>query len=245
MKKAGYQRRSYREHLFAKGLYSAQVVYRETDLQIFSDKPPDVDFCEKRIILYRAQIEKYITRDNKFLTSLKPVPVEISAPLIVKRMARSAELANVGPMAAVAGAIADFLGRDLLRRGSREVIVENGGDIFLKLSKTRKIGFYTGARGAWRSLALKIRPQDTPLGICTSSGTIGHSLSFGAADSVTILSSSACLADAAATAVCNRTVSLQEAEGAIDFAGSIKGVSAAIVIFGKRMFCWGRLEFFR
>ncbi len=130
--------------------------------------------------------------------------------MIVKTMAEAAEKAGVGPMAAVAGAIAEYVGRELLPF-SREVIVENGGDIFLKTQKTRSIGIYAGESSPFTGkLALRIEPKDTPLGICTSAGTVGHSLSFGKCDAAILVSPSASLADAAATAVGNL---IQSADG--------------------------------
>ena len=137
------------------------------------------------------------------LTALVPFPVGDDAPAIARAMAEAAAKVNVGPMAAVAGAFAEFVGRDLLKY-SPEVIVENGGDIFLKSTKSRLVGVYAGEDSPLTGqVALKIEPLDTPLGVCTSSGTVGHSLSFGKADAVVALSRSTALADAAATAIGN------------------------------------------
>jgi ApbE superfamily uncharacterized protein (UPF0280 family) len=158
-------------------------------------------------------------------------------------MSAQAKKANVGPMATVAGAIAEFLGRDLLKKGYKEVIVENGGDIFLKTAKTRLIGIYAGKSKLWNRLKLKIKPKDTPLGICTSSGTIGHSLSFGSADSVVILSRNASLADAVATATANRVNSKEDFQKSLNFARSIKGICAVVIILGNNLISWGKIEF--
>ena len=121
---------------------------------------------------------------------------------LVKEMIRVSTLANVGPMAAVAGAMAEFVSKDLLKI-SKQVIVENGGDIYLATSRERTIGIYAGTSPLSMKLGITISPEDSPLGVCTSSGTVGPSLSFGKADAVCILSKSAALADAAATAVGN------------------------------------------
>ncbi|MFH0855636.1 MAG: UPF0280 family protein [Candidatus Omnitrophota bacterium] len=238
-------RRFYRDWARAKGLYSLHLAAKETDLQIFTDKPVKAEFIEERIRAYRWEIENYINKDHRFLTSLKPIPVELNAAPIVKDMASQAGKANVGPMSTVAGAIAEFLGKDLLGAGYKEVIVENGGDIFLKSRKIRKIGVYVGRSKMWNKLQLEIKPKDTPLGICTSSGTMGHSLSFGCADSVVIISKSASLADSVATATANRINSKEDLQRALDFARSVKGVSGVVIILKNNLITWGKVEFVR
>ncbi|GAG89833.1 unnamed protein product, partial [marine sediment metagenome] len=111
-----------------------------------------------------------------FLTSLEPLFVSDNAPRIVKSMSEAAKRVGTGPMASVAGAIAEFVGNELLAF-SPEIILENGGDIFLKSSKKRLIGIYAGKSPLTGKIGLEINGDDTPLGICTSSGTVGHSLS--------------------------------------------------------------------
>lgn len=219
------------------------IAAKETDLQVLTNKPADKSFIEERIRTYRWDIENYIDRDRRFLTALKPLAVELSAPEIVKEMSLQSSKANVGPMASVAGAIAEFLGRDLLKKGHKEVIIENGGDIFIKTRKVRAIGIYAGKSRLLSKLKLQIRPKDTPLGICTSSGTIGHSLSFGCADSVVILSRSVILADAVATATANLVQSKADLQKAVDFARSIKGITGVIIIFRNNLISWGKVEF--
>jgi ApbE superfamily uncharacterized protein (UPF0280 family) len=156
-------------------------------------------------------------------------------------MASVSQLAGVGPMAAVAGAIAEAIGRDLLAF-SPEVIVENGGDIFLKISKKRLVGIYAGQSSFTKGIALEIMPRETPLGICTSSGTVGHSLSLGSADAVTVLSPSAALADAAATALCNVVKAKDDIPQAIEKAQGIEGLRGVIVIAGDEIGVWGRVK---
>lgn len=216
---------------------------KETDLQILTDKPLDRDFVKERIRLYRWDIENYINKDRRFLVALKPIEVELTASAIIKAMNSAAKLANVGPMAAVAGAVAEFLGKDLLKKGYKDVIVENGGDIFLKTRKERQIGIYAGRSRLWNRLALKIKAEDTPLGVCTSSGTIGHSLSFGQADSAVIISRNTALADAVATACANRVNSKKDLGQALDFARSVKGICGVIIIFRNNLVSWGKIKF--
>ena len=192
------QPKTYRLWVGDKDLVSFTAVVKETDLYIRAQKNLSRKAL-KAILKYRASLEDYIKRYPLFLTSLKPLPVADDAPKIVKEMARAAEKVGIGPMAAVAGAIAEFVGRDLLPFSS-EMIVENGGDIFLNSTKRRVVGVYAGESSFSGRIALEIEPEETPLGICTSSGTVGHSLSYGKADAVMVLSPSATLADAAATA---------------------------------------------
>ena len=243
MKTDKYQKRSYRDWIIYKDLYLARIAIKETDLQILTDRLIDKDFVEERLRLYRQDIEGYITKDRRFLTSLKPVEPEFKTKPIVKEMSRAAKKANVGPMAAVAGAIAQFLGRDLLRKGYKDVIIENGGDIFLKTRKTCKVGIYGGRSKLWKGLRLKIKPQDTPLGICTSSGTVGHSLSFGLADAAVIIAKQPSLADAVATATANRVRSKKDLSKALDFAKSVKGVLGVVIIIKDSLISWGKVEF--
>jgi ApbE superfamily uncharacterized protein (UPF0280 family) len=172
---------------------------------------------------------------------LDPYQAEAEAPAIVKEMARVSQLTGVGPMAAVAGAIAEAVGRDLLAF-SPEVIVENGGDIFLKISKKRLVGIYAGQSAFTKKIALEIMPQETPLGICTSSGTVGHSLSLGGADAVIALASSAALADAAATALGNIVKEADDIPEAIDKAQSVEGLRSVVIIVGDKIGVWGKVR---
>lgn len=238
-----YQKRFYRNWIQSKDLLSTRITVQETDLQIFTDRPLDKGFLKEKVHLYRRQIEDYISKDRRFLTSLKPIEVELKAPLIIREMAKSAKKASVGPMAAVAGGLAEFLGRDLLSKGYKDIIIENGGDIFLAIRKTCKVGIYTGKSRLFKGLKLKINPQDTPLGICTSSGTVGHSLSFGLADAVVILSKRASLADAVATATANRVRTREDLQEAVDFAKSVKGILGVMIIIKNNLISWGKVKF--
>jgi len=243
MKRKGYQKRFYRKRIKAPGLLPARIVIAETDLEILTDRPLDKVFARERTIFYRRQIESYIAKDKRFFSSLKPVAVELTAPPIVKEMAAAARKTNVGPMAGVAGAIAEFLGKDLLNKGYKEVIIENGGDIFMKSSRLRRVGIYSGGSRRWNKLFLKVRPQDTPLGICASSGTIGHSLSFGRTQSAVVLSKSPILSDAAATAAANRVNSKEDFPQALAFLKTIRGLTGAVIIVDNYLFSWGKVEF--
>jgi hypothetical protein len=144
-------------------------------------------------------------------------------------------------MAAVAGAIAEAVGKDLLAF-SPEVIVENGGDIFLKISRKRLVGICAGQSSLTNKIALEIMPGETPLGICTSSGTMGHSLSLGSADAVIVLSPSTSLADAAATALGNVVKTADDIPQAIEKAQSIEGLRGVVIIVDDKMGVWGKVR---
>ncbi len=245
MKSLRYQRRFYRDWAGSKDLKFTHIIAKETDLEIFTNRAVDKEQICEQIRLYRWDIENYINKDPRFLTTLRPISVEINAPRIIQEMACVAKKADVGPMASVAGAIAEFLGKGLLKQGYKDVIVENGGDIFLKTSKRRSVGLYAGRSKLWNKLRLNIKPKDTPLGICTSSATIGHSLSFGCADSVVVLSRSTVLADAVATATCNKIKSKEDLKPALDYAKSVPGVAGVIIIVKNNLISWGKVEFSR
>lgn len=222
-----------------------RVAVKETDLDVSVRKERYSreleEITENLVILYRNHLEKYIESDPGFLKSHDPYEVKHNAPAIAATMAGAARSAGVGPMAAVAGAISEAVGRDLLKY-SRDVIVENGGDIFIKTGRIRKIGVFAGKSPLSYRVALEIRPDDTPMGICTSSGTVGHSLSLGCADAVVIVSPSTPLADAVATATGNIVRSERDLEKAVDYALSVPGVAGALVILGQFLAVKGKIK---
>ena len=235
-----YEPRTYRHWIKDKDLVSFNIVVKETDLYIRASR--NLERKALKIVLkYRSKLERYIEQHPTFLTSLKPLPVDEKAPLIVKEMLESAARVGVGPMASVAGAIAEFVGSELLAF-SPEVIVENGGDIYLKSLKKRLIGIYAGKSPLTGKISLEINEKDTPLGICTSSGTVGHSLSYGKADAVIVLSKSATLADAAATAIGNLIVQPSDIPSGVEFAKGIDGLMGVIIIKDDKLGVWGEVK---
>lgn len=235
-----YQPRSYRHWIRDKDLVSFNVVVRETDLYIRARRNLERKTL-KAVSKYRVSLERYVERHPEFLAALKPIRVGKDAPQIVKAMAKAAKEVGVGPMASVAGAIAEYVGRELLPFSS-ELIVENGGDIFLKTLKRRLIGVYAGESPFTGKITLEIQPEETPLGICTSSGTVGHSLSFGRADACIVLSLSTSLADAAATAIGNLTVEASDIPRGIDFAKGVEGIKGVVIIKGDQIGIWGEVK---
>ena len=235
-----YQPRAYRHWIKNRDLVSFNVAVKQTDLYIQAQHNLK-DKALKSVLKHRSALEKYIKHHPLFLTTLEPYEVEKDAPAIVKDMAEASRVAGVGPMAAVAGAIAETIGRDLLPFSS-EVIVENGGDIFLKILKKRLVGIYAGQSPFTGKIALEIKPQETPLGICTSSATVGHSLSLGSADAVVALSPSTSLADAIATAIGNMVKNADDVPKAIERAQSIDLLHGIIIIIGNKVGIQGKVK---
>jgi ApbE superfamily uncharacterized protein (UPF0280 family) len=228
MKEDTYQPRTYRHWIDSKDLVEFTVTVKETDLYIRATTNLHKK-ARKAVIKYRVQLEKYIEQNPAFQESLEPLASDANAPYIVKMMVEAGEKAGVGPMAAVAGAIAESVGKELLEY-SPEVIVENGGDIFIKSLKKRVVGIFAGESPLSGKLGLEIDPKDTPLGICTSSGTVGHSLSYGQADAVVAVAVSATLAGAVATAIGNRVKKVDDIAAAIEFGGSISDLKGLVII---------------
>ena len=235
-----YEPRTYRHWIKDQNPVSFNIIVEETDLYISASTNVRRKAL-KLVLKYRDMLKKYIGRHPDFLTSLKPLPVSDDAPAIVKAMSASAEKAGVGPMAAVAGAIAEFVGAELLNF-SPEIIIENGGDIYLKSLKKRIIGIYAGKSPLSGKIGLEIEASDTPLGICTSSGTVGHSLSYGKADAIIALAGSATLADAAATAIGNLIQEPADIPRGTDFAKGIDGIRGVIIIKDTNMGIWGEVK---
>ena len=237
------EKRSYRRLAILDRLASFQVTVQETDLMIQSEEDL-TDVCREEILTQRGYIEHYIQRFPEFRTTLTPWNLDQPAPEIVRKMIAAGKKAGVGPMAAVAGAMAETIGQ-LLRRHSKEVIVENGGDIYLALKGSLTIGLFAGQSPLSMRIGLQLEPGREPLAVCTSSGTVGHSLSFGRADAVCIVARQCALADAAATAVANRVPSGDAIPEAIRFARTIEGVEGVVAVCGEQMGLWGDMRIVR
>ncbi len=230
-----FEPRKYRDLMSGQNLVYFNCMVKETDLQVGANRLMEGE-VRAAVVRYRQQIEDYIRANPEFLISLSPVDAKPWAPEIVKRMCWAGQMAGVGPMAAVAGAVSESVGQDMLDNWyTREIIVENGGDIFMKTDIPRKVGIYAGNSPLSQAFAVEVRPEQSPLGVCTSAGTVGHSLSFGRADAAVILARDAALADAVATATGNWAHGEDDLERAVEFALSIEGVFGALVILGDRM----------
>ncbi|MBW2631797.1 MAG: UPF0280 family protein [Deltaproteobacteria bacterium] len=236
-----YRERTYRNRISKRGLISFQTKIKETDLYIGADSDYRNAAMES-VHRHREFIEEYIRHNPQFINSMTPVESDEFAPAIIREMTEASSRCGVGPMASVAGAIARNVGLDLMKH-SDNVIIENGGDIFLKLmNKDATVGIFAGNSPLSYKVSVRIKCGGAPAGVCTSSGTVGHSLSFGRADAVCVTSESATLADAAATAICNRVKRAGDIKKALDFGLRIEGVMGVVVIMGDKLGIRGDIE---
>jgi ApbE superfamily uncharacterized protein (UPF0280 family) len=235
-----YAERFYRKRVRSRGLVTFEVAVKETDLSVSAEKSLEK---ETRDLVFdaRHQIETYISAHPEFLTTLRPYPADACAPPLVREMIECTKEVGVGPMASVAGAIAQHVGKGLLERTS-EVIVENGGDLFLKVNRPVTVAVFAAASPLSGKVGIVVSPEKTPLGVCTSSGTVGHSYSTGIADAGCVVSASATFADGAATALCNRIQSPKDLDRVGTWAEKTKGVLGILVILGGKMATWGKIE---
>ena len=234
-----YRERDYRR-VVNSPLNHQRVVVQETDIHLYSALPAD-EMAREIVITQRGHIEKYMAQHPGFMQALAPWPEDPFAPPIVQAMIRAGRQAGVGPMAAVAGAVAEQVGCRVLTV-SPEVIVENGGDIYLSSRSSLTVAVFAGASPISMKIGIGIESAGAPQAVCTSSGTVGHSLSFGCADAVCVLSSSCPLADAAATAIANRVKSADDIQPSIDWGRRMGDLFGILIIAGPKMGVWGRLK---
>ena len=235
-----YQPRDYRNQIRHDRLEAFRVTVKETDLHVQAEKNLE-EMVRDRILYYRGVIEGYLAAHPGFGTAMVPWQHPDPMPKIVYDMVLAGQAAHVGPMAAVAGAMAEYVGTDLLSE-SPEVIVENGGDIFLKTKEMVTVAVYAGSSPLNLKIGIRAGGKGGPIAVCTSSGTIGHSVSFGIADAVCVVASSSALADAAATAIGNKVISRDSIEAAIQWGRKIPDIKGILVIIGDKMGAWGPLE---
>lgn len=230
----------YRKFHNAEDLKYFNVRVEQTDLQIGAERDLSAQ-AEASIRRHRADIEEYIKRYPAFLTTLKPWKQKGQMPAIINRMCRASNSVKVGPMAAIAGVMAQMVTQDILKF-SKNVVVENGGDLYIAGNVDRIAAIYTGDDEKYGHLGIKISSDMLPIGICTSSGKIGHSLSFGSADAVVVLSPDAALCDAAATSAGNMIKTAADIEGAISFLKRIDGIKGVLAAIDGAIGAWGAIE---
>lgn len=235
-----FENRTYRRQHQKKDLVSFDITVKETNLNIQAQTDLTA-LAIKSVLACRNTIETFIELLPEFATSLVPIRDPGPAPKIIRDMIEASKLADVGPMAAVAGAVATYAGRSLLAWSS-EVLVENGGDIFIKSRSETVFSIYAGNSPFSMTCGIQVGKRDTPYGLCTSSGTLGHSKSFGTADAATVLADSCPLADAAATALGNRIRTAADIKGAIDAGKAIPGIQGIVIIKGDKIGLWGDLK---
>jgi ApbE superfamily uncharacterized protein (UPF0280 family) len=216
------------------------VVYKETDL--FCCTSVDVKrTIEARVLAYRSQLEAYIGQRPEFAESLAPISADLLAPRIAKEMIGASAAVSVGPMACVAGAIAEFVGRDIDTL-SDEYILENGGDICIKTRHPRRVMIYAKDSPYSNRIGINLEARETAYGVCTSSGSVGHSLSLGRADAVCVVGRSPRVCAGLATRIGNLVNKEGDIAGAIEEAKTFPGVTGLVIVMGKTLGVWGDLD---
>ena len=177
--------------------------FRETITTILADSKEFIDAAKEGLLAARAEVEEYIKTEPFFQMTYDPMPVPESAPKTVRRMADAGCEAGIGPMSAVAASIG-WAGIEAMQdAGASFGLIDNGGDIVLFSDRDVRVGIFAGTAPSSGKYAFVVPPQKEILGICTSSATVGPSVSFGTADAVVCFSRNPARADAWATALCN------------------------------------------
>lgn len=237
---ATFEPRNYRLSCRAGNLCRFTAKVKETDLWLMADSDLSQNAVDL-IIQLRRGLEDYGVARPGFFDSLEPLADDELAPPLVRAMIRAGLTAGTGPMAAVAGAMAQFVATGL-KPLSHAVAVENGGDLYLDTGQDIIIGLSAGQSPLSGRLGLRVNACQQPLAIGTSSGTVGHSLSLGRADAATIIAKDAALADAAATALGNKVSGPADLKRALDWASNVSGVLGALAVVGDSVAAWGDIE---
>ncbi len=220
--------------------YKFNVTIKESDLYFISDKNIKKQ-AYLELIKLRKIIEKHIKERPTFYTSLKPLNLpDYDIHEMIKEMYLAAQKADVGPFASIAGVIAEFIGKKLLKF-CNEIIVENGGDIYINTKKDRIIRIYCEKI---KNLGIKISKEIQPISICSSSSKIGHSISFGSADLVVVISKKGAIADAFATSICNKIKNLNDLQKTINNVNE-DNIQGIIAICNKKIAIKGKINFIK
>jgi len=241
-----YEPRNYRKIMQSDRFESFVVNYKETDLWI--GVPPKCvskdlkKFVLEKIKQLRYELDFYIKNNENFQNSLTSIPMNENIPISVKTMINASQKTGIGPMSAVAGYFSEYIGNEVKKKfGFDEIVIENGGDIFLDIKEELILTIYAGKSPLTEKIGVKIDPKYSPLGICTSSGTVGHSLSFGKADAVMIACKNTSLADSYATAFCNRVKSIDDINKVLKQT-EISEILSAIIIYDDKIGVQGKFE---
>ncbi len=211
--------------------------FRQTFATILADDPRHVAAAKDGMLAARQVLEAYLARDPFFGATFDPYVPDSDEPIIV-HMAAAARSAGVGPMAAVAGAIASAGVRAMIDAGARFGVIDNGGDIALVSDRPVRVGVHAGEAALSNRCAFVVPPTEGMIGICTSSATVGPSISFGVADAVTIFARDPVLADAWATAVCNE---IRPADRGVLERIDARSVAGVFAILGNVTIRWGEV----
>lgn len=241
------EERKYRKQFSQERFRSFTVNYKETDLWIGVDPASFKQEMQQDVFLkvkeLRHQMEQYLLTDPLYGKTFEPCTVQPNAPEIVKIMADAARRAGVGPMAAVAGAFSEEAGRYLMEKYNiQELVIENGGDIFLKVEKPIILLIYAGNSVLSEKIAIEIPAEETPLGVCTSSGTVGPSISLGKADAAMIVCRNTALADAFATTFGNMVKTQQDIQETIQKTQQFPEILSAVIICQDKIGIRGKFE---
>ncbi|MFP4456478.1 MAG: UPF0280 family protein [Clostridia bacterium] len=224
----------------ANNLNKYHISLDESDLIIFTKKI-DVQKVRKYLQKCRQEIIDAIKLNNDFLTSFEPIRMDNKFSKIAKDMISATNHYEVGPMAAVAGAVALYLGR-YIKKANQEVIIENGGDLYIYTTSKRFINLYTEDNIYKDRLNIEINPTGTELSICTSSRKLGHSQSLGNSDAVVIKADNAIYADAGATAYANKVKTKIDIERVLLEAKEDKYIKGIIIIIDGYLGAWGDIK---
>ena len=240
-----YQERMYRKEM-GKNLKSFLLVVEETDLWIgitdgFYSECLENEL-EGYIKLQRDKFKKYLLSHPEFENSLVPTKSLKNAPDFVEEMSKLSYKSDVGPMAGVAGAFSLLAGRFLKKLGVPQIIVENGGDIYVYGFENLTTGIFAGKSPFSEKINLEIDLGKKEFGICSSSGTFGHSLSFGKADLVTVVSENVILADLLATSFCNKIKSEEDVEPSLKDLKTFSEVSSGLLILNDKLGAFGNIK---
>lgn len=218
--------------------------FRETNLRIKCDLEEGIDAAIEEALQARCDIERLMLRFPEFRWSLEPLKIEGEHPRVIELMLRAGEVADVGPFAAVAGAISQVAAEAAQEAGAENIMIENGGDIAIAGKQDFRVGIFAGVAGGSGKLGFIVKREELPIGICTSSGTVGHSLSFGWADAAVAVADDAAIADAAATSIGNAVSGddiEQSVKRGLDRAKQIPEIRGCLVVRGKYIGTWGKL----
>jgi len=224
---------AYPTPVFDRGLFRLRRTIRQSNVLVISNSTQAIESAIKSILYHRSELERYIRRRPIYALSLDPLPIEELAPEVARLAALAAEAAQVGPMAAIPGALAELAVRDMMLEGASVNLIENGGEIAAASTQPLTVGVYAGASPVSGRIGFHLALEDFPIGIATSSATVSHALNFGEADAAVVVADTASLADGAAKAVCNSVVG-EDIEASVKSglmkAESIRGVRGALVI---------------
>jgi ApbE superfamily uncharacterized protein (UPF0280 family) len=212
-------------------LFKQAFRLKESNCTIISDKESAIEKAASSIRHHRRQLEEYIQEHPQFLHSLEPITVE-DGPEVVRLMAEASAKADVGPMAAVAGVLADLAVEEMISDGCKVAVVEDGGEVSAVSDQPVDIALAAGDAPLSREMGFRLK--EFPVGVATSSGLYSHAFSFGDAEAVTVFAADAGVADASATAVAN-LIKGDDVRGVIrqgmDRALGIEGVQGVFILY--------------